>query len=552
VNAPDFVATSPAPARGAHATSVHTQATTQQQTENQAQEQDSQRLEELLADRRERHDLKLDYAATIEEAARLAAQDLDYALAHWFDEQAARVRDCANVRVVPHVGCSSQGGSATPFSCHVRGEPDCERARAGRLVAEYTRHAVKADDPKFLTLTIANVPIGELATGIARITAALSKLKRRSIIGGGPCRNMWPERGPTGERDGAPVHPCHSPEPSPGCRGPKCAPGCKRGAVPYADHQDDCDLGCPTRTGRHQSRCQVHPPHLTHAEACPPDCRHVRHRKDRNCPDFKHRPVVGGISAIDLTFNEAERSWHPHLHCLIDGPWIIWAELSRVWLDLTCTSPRCRHERLPSGSPDPDCMGSFMVWISNVPTDEEGRVAGAVREVLKYVAKPHGVVDSLDPGRIGEYLLAMRGRRTVTGWGTFADASAKKRCPKACPPNCPKVARKWCQPHDCPNAHRGSCAAHRPRGTDVHEIDGVFQRLYVPKICPSCGAQTGPEDWATPVSRSRLESFRDRCGHYGWRPPAAYPPGATPGERVASLGSIPDSSGAGASAGAVL
>ena len=160
-----------------------------------------------------------------------------------------------------------------------------------------------------------------------------------------------------------------------------------------------------------------------------------------------------------------------------------------------------------------------MVWIAAVPTDDPKRLRGSIAEVLKYVTKPHGVVDSLDPERIGEYLWALRGRRVVSSWGSFAGASLENRCPKNCPPDCHNARYKWCWTHDCPNARRHKCVAHRPLGEDVIEVRGWFGTIIAPRICPSCGVVTRAEDWELPVSRSRLEAFRSPTGRYGWRPP---------------------------------
>jgi len=518
VNGSPALATDPASAEPSRSSSVHTQATTLHRAADQAQEEDSRRLEAALRSRGERNDLKLDFADVLTEAARLAALDHDYAQAQWFDERAAAVRDCARVRVVAHRGCPNGGGAALPISCHVRGEPDCERIRAARLVGMYVVHARRASSPKFITVTTRNVERGELGEGLTAMGRAFTKLRRRSVFAGGPCRAFWPDWGSTGEPDGAPMHPCHAPEPHRDCLGPRCAPDCKRGSVAFADHLPDCEPGCPTRTGLRQSACRVHPPRVTHAQGCPRSCEHAGHRRDRNCPAFRHRPFLGGITATDITYNEAESTWHPHSHSLLDGPYLSWAELSQTWRAVTCTTPRCRHQRLPDGSWDRACSGDWMVWLAAVPTDDEEQLLGSVREVLKYVAKPHGIVDSLDPDRIGEYLWALRGRRTVAGWGTFADASVRARCPKECPPGCPKAARKWCELHDCPNAHRSRCRAHRPLPVDLIEIEVWSGKALVPKNCPSCGSETAEHDWLVPFLRPRLESFRGRDGRQAWQP----------------------------------
>ena len=498
---------------------LDTQATTRHRARIQAPRSDPDPLRRLLRDPRERHELKLDLAIVLRECGRRAAEEGDYQRAHWFDERAVAVEECATVRVLPHRGCASGGGAATPLSCHVRGEPDCERVRAGLLGDHYLAHAARGTSPKMLTLTTRNVAQGELAAGLDGLGADFAKLRRRAIFAGGACRARWPGRGPTGELDGAPRHPCHVPAPAADCRRPRCAPGCPtRRRTSYAEHLPGCERGCPTRTGLRQSHCGTHRPRVTHPDGCPPSCAHFGHRRDRNCPAFRHAPIAGGVASTDLTFNEAEHSWHPHLHMLLDGAWLDWAELVATWRAITCRTPGCRHERLADGSPDPACTGSWMVWIAAVPADGH-ELRGAVSEVLKYVTKPHGVVDSLDPERIGEYVWATRGRRAVSGWGTFAGASLEARCPKACPPECPKARRKWCPTHDCPNARRRRCATHRPLGEDVIEIPGWFGIILAPRVCPSCGANTTADDWAVPFARSRLEAFRSPTGHYGWRPP---------------------------------
>ena len=61
-----------------------------------------------------------------------AEADLDRARFEFFDAKVAACLDCATVRVFVHRDCGA--GVATPRSCHVRGEPDCERARVARLL----------------------------------------------------------------------------------------------------------------------------------------------------------------------------------------------------------------------------------------------------------------------------------------------------------------------------------------------------------------------------------------------------------------------------------
>jgi hypothetical protein len=326
--------------------------------------------------------------------------------------------------------------------------------------------------PVFWTFTLRNVRPGLLAEGLEAQRRAWAKLRRRAPFRGGPCRWRWP--------DGTPGHPCHPPMPASDCSTPRCAEGCaaKRGGA----HLSGCLRGCPTRTGRHVAHCQVHPPRETHVDGCPSECRHAGHDKSANCPEFEHEPVTGGIGAVDLTWSESDGgTWHPHLHVLMDAPWLSWAEMRDTWQALTCTTPHCRHGRSSR------CTGSWMVWVEAVSVDDEERRRGAIREVLKYVAKPHGIIDSGDPDRIGEYLWATRRLRLVSGFGRFYRLQIEEEDP------------------------------------DDDEIVvpgfGPFERYHVPRVCWYCGEATTPDDWLHPEVRPRTEAIDLHDGRYGWRPP---------------------------------
>lgn len=60
-------------------------------------------------------------------------------------------------------------------------------------------------------------------------------------------------------------------------------------------------------------------------------------RNLRRRPWFKKR-CKGGIWFFQLTQNEEDGSWHPHLHLLCEGNYIPHADLSRIWLDVTGNS----------------------------------------------------------------------------------------------------------------------------------------------------------------------------------------------------------------------
>jgi hypothetical protein len=190
--------------------------------------------------------------------------------------------------------------------------------------------------------------------------------------------------------------------------------------------------------------------------------------------------MVGGAVACDLTFNEEDMTWHPHLHALLDAPWISWSEMRDIWQALTCHRERCRHGRSSR------CEGAWSVWVEAVSRDDPAARAGAIREVLKYVGKPHGIVDSLDPGRIGEYVWATRRQKLMAGFGSF---------------------------------YRVQLEEDEPPRADELVIGGPgFERYHVPRVCPCCGAVTTEDDWAYPAVHRRLEAHRLPAGGYIWSP----------------------------------
>lgn len=483
------LATAPVPARRAHPTSVHTwhqaNSGSTKSARRRRQRGQADPLSKLFRDPAQREASKLDLADVLSECGRRAHEEREVERAFWFDERAGALRDCTQVRVLVHQGCGS--GVATPFSCHVRGCPDCERARVARLLERYDALAQKMARPAFWTFTIRNVAQGELEAGIRRLRSDFGRLRRRAIIAGGACRWRWPALGPDGEPDGAPGHPCHLPVAAPDCRLPRCVEGCSaRGGEAHAA---GCEPGCPTRTGRQRSRCPVHPPSEVHAQGCPRQCVHAGHRRDRNCETYRHERVAGGAVACDLTFAEDTMTWHPHLHTLMDSPWIDWGEMRDTWQTITCKREHCRHGRSSR------CEGSWSVWVEAVSRDDPAARQGAIREVLKYVGKPHGIVDSLDPERIGEYVWATRRQKLVSGFGSLYRVQVEEQEP--------------------------------PRADELVLRDLGFEQYRVPRICPTCGAATTEDDWEFPIVRRRLETHRLPGGGYAWTPP---PEGGLPHE----------------------
>jgi hypothetical protein len=127
-----------------------------------------------------------------------------------------------------------------------------------------------------------------------------------------------------------------------------------------------------------------------------------------------------------------------------------------------------------------------MVWIKSVDKHNEAARHAAIREVLKYVCKPHGIIDSLDPGRIGEYLWAMRHQRLVSGWG------------------------RWYRVQD---------DVEKPELPEEHVIRWGFSTVVVPKVCPVCHKETVPEDWGIPYKADRLAAQPTTGRYHIWDAP---------------------------------
>jgi len=104
------------------------------------------------------------------------------------------------------------------------------------------------------------------------------------------------------------------------------------------------------------------------------------------------RNVDSGYAFIEVTFNDEQQQWHPHLHALINGHFVPQAELAAHWSECS--------------------RGSNIVDIRKVRTK-----AGALKYLTKYVTKTanHDITSWLP--RLAEYDQAMKGVRLVSAIG---------------------------------------------------------------------------------------------------------------------------------------
>jgi len=129
---------------------------------------------------------------------------------------------------------------------------------------------------------------------------------------------------------------------------------------------------------------------------------------DPRRPGWKlpHEPVTAAMTSLEVTYNAEEKTWHPHAHLLIEGAYLPQDELARAWEAIT--------------------GDSRIVWIESVRRHADrrwsGDVTAALRELLKYAAKPTpAFLDPDDGGVLAELLVALRGRHLTSTAGRLRD-----------------------------------------------------------------------------------------------------------------------------------
>ena len=104
--------------------------------------------------------------------------------------------------------------------------------------------------------------------------------------------------------------------------------------------------------------------------------------------------VTGGVAFLEVKWIERTERWHVHLHALVQGRYVPQDELSKTWLRITGTS----H-----------------VIDIRIANDN----AHVTHYITKYASKPldHTVV--VEPARLDEAVLAMKGKRLCTTFGSW-------------------------------------------------------------------------------------------------------------------------------------
>lgn len=127
------------------------------------------------------------------------------------------------------------------------------------------------------------------------------------------------------------------------------------------------------------------------------------------------RNVRGGIWRIEISWNSTSETWHPHIHTLLDAPWMDPRAARDAWRDASARQ-------------------GFYAKTWRVSLQAVGRngqaPSAAAAELSKYALKPL----SLDIARAEpwlELLAALKGKRLIDSWGSLSLPPQQRRAPTA-------------------------------------------------------------------------------------------------------------------------
>lgn len=105
--------------------------------------------------------------------------------------------------------------------------------------------------------------------------------------------------------------------------------------------------------------------------------------------------VLGGMYVIEVT--HTNKGYHIHLHILYSGKWFPWAQLMRIWKEIT--------------------DGSYIIWISKVKDS-----TAAMNYVLGYISK-------VDKSNVDKtlYLKVVKGIKLLQFFGTWVKMHVQKK-----------------------------------------------------------------------------------------------------------------------------
>jgi hypothetical protein len=104
--------------------------------------------------------------------------------------------------------------------------------------------------------------------------------------------------------------------------------------------------------------------------------------------------VAGGVAILEIKYFPETNRWHPHLHIVAEGHYIPHAILKTAWAKASRTSS--------------------IVDVRAIPRNDK-----VVQYVTKYATKPFDSSFIRLPERLDEAIIAMRGVRSVTTFGSW-------------------------------------------------------------------------------------------------------------------------------------
>jgi len=126
------------------------------------------------------------------------------------------------------------------------------------------------------------------------------------------------------------------------------------------------------------------------------------------------RCVTGGLCTIEITRNERDGQWHPHLHALVDGRFIPHEELREAWR--RALNHSVKREWIAEGE---------LVIVDVRATS--GR-SGAVQYITKYATKPADLI-GWTKAAVCEVADALAGARTLSTFGHLHGETLDERDP---------------------------------------------------------------------------------------------------------------------------
>lgn len=171
--------------------------------------------------------------------------------------------------------------------------------------------------------------------------------------------------------------------------------------------------------------------------------------------DFRKRKswkghVVGGVYSLEVTWNQRDQTWHPHLHLIIDGHYWTQKEISSEWLDVTGDSSICHI----------------------VKVNDAQRTA---KYVSAYVNTPPEISEWPE-SRGEEYALAMHGRRVLHAFGCCHGSNVD---PEPEPEEAPK-SEHVCAVATLRKRVKAGCEVARTAMDLMHSLGGFWSMIARP------------------------------------------------------------------------